>query len=459
MGGTPGRVATPLVQTVERTLRRYTMLTGGETVVVGVSGGADSVALLLALVTLASMWRLSLSVLYVDHGLRPDSSADGDFVRLIGARLGVPVVVSNVRVGRGSVEAAARAVRYAALEAAADRAGASRVALGHTSDDQAETVLMRLLEGAGVRGLAGIPPVRGRIIRPLIDARHRDAVAALQAAGLPWIEDPSNTDRKFFRNRVRHELLPLLGAAYEPAIVTRLTAVARAARRSVDALEETAARELDRLADRSAGALMLSRAALAALPPAVAAEVLRRAAASFGNRAPLRAWGYRGLRRVLAPMPPRRPFRLGGVSVDVSGDRVRVAAGPTAPLASRPVDVPGRVELPEIGRALETAIVAAEEYVLPREPDRVAFDADRLPSRLLVRARRRGDRLSAFGGGERRLKSLLIDAKVPRWERARVPIVEAAGDIVWVAGLRRAATAPLTATTRRVVELRLVALA
>jgi tRNA(Ile)-lysidine synthase len=448
-----------LAETVERTLRRHAMLTGGETVLVGVSGGADSVALLSTLLALAPAWRLSLHVLHVDHGLRHDSGADAHFVQRLGERLGVPVDVAVVRVGPGSVEAAARTARHAALETAAGQVGATRIALGHTADDQAETVLMRLIEGTGVRGLAGIPSVRGRIIRPLIEARHRDAVAALEAARLPWIEDPSNEDPKFFRNRVRHELLPLLGSAYEPEVVTRLTAVARAARRSVDALDHMAARELERLADRSAAAFTLSRAALAALPAAVAAEVLRNAAASLGSRAPLRAWGHRGLRRVLAPTAPRRPFRLGGVLVEVSGDRVRVGAAPLPALVTRPLEVPGRVELPEIGRALEASIVPAAMYELPRDPERAAFDADRLPSRLLVRARRRGDRFTAFGGGERRLKSLLIDTKIPRWERGRVPIIEADGDIVWVAGLRRAATAPVMATTRRVLELHLVALA
>jgi len=459
MGGTPGRLAALLAETVERTLRRHTMLTGGETVLVGVSGGADSVALLITLLTMAPAWRLELRVLHVDHGLRRDSAADADFVRHLGDRLGVPVDVTAVHVGPGSVESAARAARHAALEAAADRLGATRIALGHTADDQAETVLMRLLEGTGVRGLAGIPPVRGRLIRPLIDARHGDAVRALEAAGVPWVEDPSNDDPKFFRNRVRHELLPLLAAVYQPDIVTHLTAVARAARQGVDALDETAARELERLADRGPTGLTLSRAALAGLPASVAAEVLRTAAAAFGSRAPLRAWGHRGLRRVLAAPAPRRPFRLGGVSVEVSGDRVRVSREPMPSLAARSIDIPGRVELPEIGRALEACILPAAGYVLPREPERAAFDADRLPPRLLVRARRRGDRLAAFGGGERRLKTLLIDAKIPRWERGRVPVVEADGRIIWVAGMRRAATAPLTPTTPRVLELRLVALA
>jgi tRNA(Ile)-lysidine synthase len=448
-----------LAETVDVALRRHAMLAVGESVVVGVSGGADSVALLAALLALAPAWRLTLHVVHVDHGLRPDSGRDADFVRRLGARFGLPVEVASVQVGHGSVEAAARAARHAALEAAADRVGAVRIALGHTADDQAETVLMRLMEGAGVRGLAGIPPVRGRFIRPLLEVRHRHAVIALEAAGLPWIEDPSNDDPKFLRNRVRHELLPLLATAFDPQIVPRLAGVARAARGSVDALDRVAARELERLAVSDASALILPRSALASLPAAVGAEVLRRAAGRCGSRAPLRAWGHRGLRRVLAATPPRRPFRLGGVLVEVSGDLVRVSTGPAPTLPPRTLETPGRVELPEIGRAIEAEIVPAGGYLLPRHPGRAAFDAGALAGPLLVRARRRGDRFEAFGGGERRLKSLLIDAKVPRWERGRLPVVEAAGgEIVWLAGLRRGTAAPVTDVTRRVLELRLVAL-
>jgi len=448
-----------LAHATARTIRRHAMLEGGETLVIGVSGGADSVALLHVLLRLAPDLALRLHVLHVDHGLREDSARDGEFVRALAIRLGVPVDVVRVRVAAGSLEAAARAARYGALEAAAIRVGAARIALGHTADDQAETLIMRLLEGTGVRGLAGIPPVRGRLIRPLIESRHQDAVTTLAAAGLPWIEDPSNRDLRFFRNRVRHALMPRLVEASGGDVVGHLGRLARRAREAIDALDHVAASELERLARAEHGALVLPRSALGALPRPVAAEVLRAAAARLGSRAPLRAWGHRGLRRVLASAPPRRPFRLGGVVVEVSGDRVRVGVTRAPALAPRDLPVPGRVELPEIGRALEAVVIAAADYAVPREPDRVAFDAAGLPPRLVVRPRRRGDRFRPFGGGDRRLKSLLIDAKVARWERDRLPLVDAGHDIVWVAGLRRGAAAPVTAHTDSVVELRLVPLA
>ncbi len=437
------------------------MLTGGETVLVAVSGGADSVALLHLLLALAAELSLSLHVLHVDHGLRPDSGRDAAFVRDLAERLGVPADVARVTIPAGaSLEAAARAERYAALDAHARRLDAHRIAVGHTVDDQAETVLMRMLAGAGVRGLAGIPAVRGRVIRPLIETRRADLVALLEAAGLSWIEDPSNRDPRFLRNRIRHELLPVLSTSYHPDVVATLDRIARLCRTTVEAIERVAVRELDRLAITDDDAIVLAHDALAELPAQVAAEVLRQAAARLGSHAPLRAWAHRGLARVLASPPPRRAFRLGGVIVEVSSGRVRLAAGDRPALPARELTVPGRVELPEIGRVLEARLVSAADYVVPRVALRVGFDADRVPSTLIVRARRPGDRFSPFGGeGERRLKSFLIDEKIPRWERACLPLVEADGRILWVGGVRRGDAAPVTARTVGVLELVLIPLA
>jgi len=438
------------------------MLAGGERVLVAVSGGADSVALLHLLTRLRGEWRLDLHVLHVDHGLRPDSARDGDVVRSLGARLGVPVEVTTVVVPRrASLEDAARGARYAALEAAADRLGAVRIAVGHTADDQAETVLMRLLEGAGLRGLGGIPAVRGRIIRPLLDVRRHELVDELTRVHLPWIEDPSNQDLKFLRNRVRHELLPLLASGYRADIVPALARAARLAREATEALDALAANQLARLATPERdGALTLPLAPVRDLPRPVAAELLRQAAARVGGRAMLRAWGHHALRRVLASPPPRRGVRVAGVTIDVSVARIRIGVQPAPALPTRELGIPGRLELPELGMAIEARRLSAANYHIPRDRARVAFDAAALRDQLTVRARRRGDGFTPFGApNERRLKTFLIDAKLPRWERSRLPVVESAGTIVWLAGLRRSAVAPVHGGTREVVELALVPLA
>src|SRR3989441_639845 len=367
-------LAAPVVlETVRATLRRHAMLTGGEHVVIGVSGGADSTALLSVLTSLTSAYRLRLSALHVDHRLRPESWRDAEHVQALGARLGVPVDVTAVTVSsRGSLEDAARQARYIALEAHADRIGADRIAVGHTADDQAETVLMRVLEGAGLRGLAGIPPTRGRIIRPLLDLRRAELTAHLDAVGLGWIEDPTNRDLRFLRNRIRHDLLPLLATAHAGDLSARLARVAREARQAVDTLERVAGDALGRL-----------------------------------------------------------------VTI-----------------------VPGVTLLSEIGLRIEARHIGAAGYVLPRDRGRVAFDADALAMPLHVRGRERGDRFRPFSErGERRLKTFLIDVKVPRWDRDRLPLVESGHEIVWVGGLRRGSQAPVTPATRDIVELTVKSLA
>lgn len=449
---------TEFVEKVLGTIRRHGMLAGGETVLAGVSGGADSVALLHALLALRPRLGLTLHVLHVNHGLRPEADSEAAFVEDLGLRWDVRVIVERVSAiaeAGESLEARARAQRYAAFSKWARALGASRVALGHTADDQAETVLMRLLEGAGPRGLAGIPSVRGRYIRPLIEVRRREIETELERAGLGWVEDPSNRDLKFLRNRIRHDLLPFLAAAYNPQIVEALCRAGALARALVQDVARHAAQELERLAEGEEGGLVFSRAALRGLPVGVAEEVLRQALGRLGERRPLRSWALGALARSIATASPA-PIRLGRVMVEVSGDRLRLSRGTAELLTEAILPVPGSVEVPAAWLRLEAReFDCPESYTPPTDPWIVAFDRQGLPGTLSVRGRRAGDRFHPFGApGSKRLKAFLINAKIPRWRRDHLPLLLAGGEIAWVVGVRRGALAPVTAATRRIVEIR-----
>lgn len=437
------------------------MLQGGETVLTAVSGGADSVALLDVLHSLGGEWSLSLHAIHVHHGLRPEADADAEFVRALCDRMGVPLSTERVSVRReppwDGLEAEARRARYGAFREVARRIGARLIATAHTADDQAETVLMRLLEGAGPRGLAGIAPTRGMLIRPLLDARRADVEAHLRKCGLRWVEDASNRDPRFLRNRIRHEVLPFLAQAVEPSIVDRLARTAALVRGMVDDLERAAARELRQVGQRGAAGWVLKISDLAAYPLELAVEMARQAGRDLGHSGALRGHAQKTLRRLLAPGTARGSLRAGGVTVERSGPWLRVGPSRLPPLGPHDFPVPGELALPEVGMMLEArSFPRAQDYVAPREAERAAFDADLLPSRLHVRPRRRGDRFAPFGGpADRRLKSFFIDAGVPRWERERVPLLEAGGDIIWVAGLRRGRAAPVGPGTKRILEVTL----
>jgi tRNA(Ile)-lysidine synthase len=439
------------------------MLRGGEGVLVAVSGGPDSVALLDVLCSLRASLALALSAAHVHHGLRPEADAEAHAVERLCARLGVPCRIERVTVRRAppwdGLEAESRRARHAALTRAAHAVGAARIATGHTADDQAETVLMRLLQGAGPRGLGGIAPVRGSLISPLIETRRAEIVAHLDARGLTAAEDASNRDPRFLRSRIRHDLLPFMAELTGGSVVEALGRSAAAARAVVGDLEARARADLERVATRDPAGLTLDVGPLEAQPLELAAETIRQAAALLGETRPLRGPAQRALRRLLGESPRRRAVRLGRLVVERSGRRLRVGPPALPAVATRTWPGPGVLEMPEIDRRLIARLVArGSDYVVPREPTRAAFDADLLPPVLTVRARRRGDVFAPFGAaGLRRLKSFLIDAGVPRWQRPRTPLIEAGGEIVWVAGVRRGQRAPITAATTRVLELALEA--
>jgi tRNA(Ile)-lysidine synthase len=456
-------ITTSLPERALASIRRHAMLRGGDVVLAAVSGGADSVALLDVLRVLAPGLGLRLHAAHVNHGLRPESGADEAFVTGLCRRWDIPLHAQRVEIERTpgaeweGLEAAARQARHAALRRAAAAVGADRIATGHTEDDQAETVVMRLLDGAGPRGLGGIAPVRGAYVRPLLEVSRAAIEAHLRAREIGWVEDGSNRDLRFVRNRVRADVLPFLAARLDPAIAARLTAGAAVARALVEALEAEARAVLGRLGTREPDGIVLPARALGALPGELAAEVLRAAAATLGAGGARRAPGERALRRVLDAVRPRAA-RLDALVCERSGRWVRVGPPAGRALVTREWVVPGALGLPEIGASLDARCLdRAADWAPTADAHRATFDADRLPARLTVRARRAGDRFWPWGASsERRLKSFFIDAGVPRWRRAGVPLVEAGRDIIWVAGVRRGRAAPVTHATRRILEVTLV---
>lgn len=433
------------LKAVRRTMDRYGMVRPGDRVLVAVSGGVDSIVLLHALFALREVWGLTLHVGHLNHGLRgADADRDAAFVRATAERLGLPVTVGEaggtLRAGFGSLEDRARQERYAFLGRLAEAWGAHRIALGHTRNDVAETLLINLLRGTGVRGLAGIPPVRdGRIIRPLIGVTRQAVEAYAATQGLTFVTDASNADPAFLRNRIRHELLPLLAKGYAPQATEALARLADIVREE-DALLDRLAREALASAMVRAGpdGAALEAGVLGGLPRALFRRVLRLAAERAGSLRRLSFRQVEALEGLLGPggrevtLPGRMvAFRDADLLRIVPAGNRREVFGPVTPLA-----VGKEVAVPSLDFRFRLTWVSPGTTRQPG-PFRALLDLRGLPGDLAVRPWRPGDRFRPSGlRGTKKLQDFFVDAKIPRAERSRIPLLLAGDRIIWVVGWR-----------------------
>ena len=439
-----------LADRVAASVEAQALIPRGGRVVAAVSGGGDSVALLHLLAELAERSLVILAgVAHVNHRLRRlASDEDERFCRDLARRFGVPCLVESTAVAevarsrRVSVEHAGHHVRHAFFARAAAELGAGRVALGHTIDDQAETVLLRLIRGAGAAGLSGMRPRAGVLVRPLLGVGRAELRRYLAAGGIRFREDASNADLRVPRNRVRHELLPHL-RTYSPRVVEALARQADIARADEAWLSHRANQAAADLVSQGRGFVELDAAGLAALPPALARRVARDALARVEPRR--REVGFDAIERV------RRTAADGPARADVPGCRVERAAGRVRLLPRRGrtgrapppgfayrLSIPGEVSVPEAGVRVRAEVVEAASG--PRGDGgggRTALVALPAATPLVVRSWRFGDRYRppGLGGRSRKLQDLFVDRKVPRDERTRIPLVlDADGRVIWVVG-------------------------
>ena len=457
-----------LVSEAQRFIDLHEMWYREARVVVSVSGGADSMALLSVLHELAPAYRLTLFVAHVNHQLRDhEATRDALFVESYVDRLGLPFHKLEVdvrflkrRTGLSSQQAA-RQLRYGALLSLRDSLAATHIALGHTADDQAETVLLRLLRGAGPAGLAGIPARRMPFVRPLLGV-HRDAIHAyLGSAGVPWIEDSSNMSRAYQRNRVRLELMPELGT-YRPGIARRLRQTADMLRAEHNVLDEQTASLARQAVGQELGRSMLSvrRPPFMAAPLAMQRRLLRYALDRLPGLG--HAGGFQGIEAlahfaVTGGRIGRRLTLAGEVTAEWHRDAVLLWKAGTLPstTTSLTLPVPGFVTL----KCLSLS-VSAKSHALGPEwgglagPRRSFACAKAAVPPLTIRFPKPGDRFQPLGaGGSQKLQDFFVNSKVPRAVRPFVPLVLSRGRIVWVVGYRIAEPFKVRTGTRRVLEL------
>ncbi|MBM3285343.1 MAG: tRNA lysidine(34) synthetase TilS [Candidatus Aminicenantes bacterium] len=453
---------------VQKTIEKHRLLEKGDKVLIACSGGPDSTALLAVLLELRELYSLRLALAHFNHMLRRSADADERFVLKAAREHALPLYLKreNIRVyacQHGlNIEEAGRERRYAFLRATAARTGATKIATGHTMTDQAETLLLRLLRGSGPRGLAGIAPlVDGLVIRPLLGIERREVEAYLKARRLSFRTDESNFDRRYLRNRIRLELIPLLEKRFEPRAVRQLSRLADILRDEEDFLETIAKAEATKAVRTEKGRVFLDVRALASLPPALARRVVRIFLARV--KGDLRRIGYGDVESVRLLGENREARLPGGPALRREKERVFLKPSARQKLRWEYLwDGRKGLAVQEIGlffSGRKRKIKPGEVPRLPFDDERRAFlDAANLRFPLLVRNRREGDRYQPLGApGRKKLKEVMRARNVPIGERDSRPVFLSGNRIVWVPGLPVAEAFKVTRQTKEVLVIEKIA--
>jgi len=430
-------------------IKKYSMLSGGEKVLIGLSGGPDSVCLLHVLHILKDKLRLELNAVYLDHGLRPDETpAEIVFCKKLCAGLNVTFLSKAIDVKtyalaeKLNLQEAARHMRYWSYDITAYELQANSIALAHTADDQAETVLMRLFRGSGATGLSGIPPVRKNIIRPLIEVERKEIEAFLDKNRIDFVIDSSNLKKDYVRNRIRLSLIPHL-KEFNPDLIGTLSKTAALFRDDESYFELIVTRTLMKLISRKTDTrIELFLSPFGNMDKVIIRRVLRRA---IDETKGLRGISFIHIEDIIGLLregdPGDRIYLPKGVRVIKDYSTLVLTAESPVTLETCQVEVPGETVLKEAGMVFKASLISIEEAdsqsKLGLWISFGLFDADCLTFPLFARPRKDGDFFHPSGfGGRKKLQDFFVDLKVPRDERNRIPIITSGEDIIWVAGHR-----------------------
>ena len=462
-----------LEQRVINFVQQHKLLSNGDKLVVAVSGGADSVCLLHILVQLRAKLGLKLHVAHLNHQLRgAESDSDTRYVSDLAHKLGVPATIEERDVAAyhankgGSLEEAAREVRYSFLSQVANKVNASKVAVGHNRDDHVETILMHILRGAGTAGLCGLQPssalpgesgIQLEIVRPLLEITRQETLDYCQRYNLAPRSDSSNTSFSFLRNRVRLELLPVL-RSYNPSIDKALLRLADIAGDDISFIEEQASSLWKSLTKEEDEAIYLDINKTVALPRAIQRQVFRKAVKQLrGNIKDIEADHIEAMVDFLSKPAGKRLCLPDGLTLSTEYGRL-ILASDQASLCPLPpikgvsnIKVPGETDLP--GWRIKTDIM--QEAIGEDNGLVASLDANKVGKKLTVRKRRPGDRFQPLGMSQtKKLQDFMVDSRIPGSWRDRVPLLCSGEQILWVVGWRIDDRFKITDNTKDVLHIK-----
>lgn len=452
-----------LLQKAREAIEKFQMLERGDSVVVGVSGGADSVALLHVLYTLQKEYDLKLKIVHVHHGLR-GAEADRDlaFVKQLGQTWQIPfkeyhfdVKAEAVKQGVGEEEAG-RKLRYASFY---EEAAGGKVAVAHNRNDQAETVLMRICRGAGLTGLTGIAPVRGTIIRPLLFCSRKEIEAYCQKEGLDFCEDKTNGLQIYTRNKIRLGLLPWMEKEINVGAVEHIARSAQLLAEEKDFLEGLAEEALaDCLVFHQEGQVSLKKDALQKCHPALRRRVLRRAFRLV--KQDIRDLSFVHMQQVEELLDKETGKRISlaqGLGAEIQYENLHLFFNKTEKVGGYCYELSFKktIFIKEADKYVRLSCNAEKKEGIPFPVCTKVFDYDKIKKTLCCRTRQQGDHLSIGSGHEKKLKDFMIDEKIPRKEREQIPLIACGEEILWVVGYRTAEKFSADETTKNILSIQI----
>ena len=432
-----------ILEIVKKTIREFSLLGSKEKVLIAYSGGADSSALLHLLLDLREEWSFELFLGHFNHRLRPGAEEDERFVRNMAGKYSLPLFVGSgdvraeAKASGLNIEEAGRKLRYDFLGKTALEIGRAKVATGHTLTDQAETFQMRLMRGSGLRGLAGIYPVKDEVIvRPLLRVERKDVETYLKKKKVEFRVDESNFDRRFLRNRIRLDLLPYLQENFEPAIVQHLGRIAAIIREEDQVLDEITQEKARKAIVGKNADVSLDLPILSSLPRALARRVIREFIARL--RGSLRKISFEDVESVLALADGKEYSLKERLVLRREGDRVFVKKKTRADNYEYLWSGVELLEVKGLGMRFTGKKLRVEKASSLRFDDRAqaCLDLEKLQFPLLVRNRREGDRYRPLGApGQKKVKEIMRARGIPLSEREKHPVFLSGGEIVWILGL------------------------
>lgn len=451
-----------VIDEVKSTIRKYSMLSPGDTVLVGLSGGPDSVCLLQVLTELKDELSLGLYAAYIDHGLRPlETPGEIDFCKNLCKRLDVPFMVMAINVreyviqGGLSKQEAARHLRYKALKEIASEVRASKIALGHNADDQVETFFINILRGTGPKGLSGIPPVRENIIRPLIETGRAEIEEYLEKEKLNYIIDSSNLKKDYLRNWIRLSLTPEM-RKINPSLTETLTRMMDIIKEEEGYFDILVTKALMRMITRKReGYIELFLSPMETLDRVLLRRVLRRAIDEIKG---LKRISFTHIEGILALVKNGkagdRLYLPNDLRVIKGYSTLIITTEPPIKIGRYNLTIPGEVIIKETGIKIE-AVISEKIDDIGDGKNILTLDADKVEENLHIRPRERGDFFYPLGFGKRKkLQDFFVDERIPRDERDTIPLVLSGNDIIWVVGFRGDERFKVTKDTKRFLRLK-----